>query len=343
MIDTVRRSLALVSALAACLAVLPTAAWATTVSRDERDNVVIDDNTAVVDQVVVDGLFDEEIVVTSTNGTPITALSPCTQASPTVAACPASVADRVRGVKANLSGGDDTIVDQAGGVDVDFDGGDGNDTLTAGFGTDLLRVGPGDDRLNGNNGNDTLEGGPGNDVEIGGNGDDRLGGADGTRAILDTGADTFEGGNGSDLLFTADAVTDSAINCSVRPVDSAFDFAGTDLVDPRTRGCDLVQVAAKDQHPTVQVRGRTVSTRGGRAAVRLQCPRRAPGGRCDGTVTILKGRRVIARGNYRLRGAQSRTVRLRLRRRATGRAEIVTRERDTQGRPETTRARLVLV
>jgi hypothetical protein len=329
-------------ALAACLALLPTAAWATTVSRDERDNVVIDDNGAVVDQLTVDGLFDEEIVVTSTNGTPITALSRCTQSSPTVVACPASGADRVADVKANLSGGDDTIVDQAGGVDVDFNGGDGNDTLTAGFGTDLLRGGPGDDRLSGNNGNDTLEGGPGDDVELGGNGDDRLGGADGTRAILDTGADTFEGGNGSDLLFTADAVTDRTINCSVRLIDSAFDFAGTDLVDPRTRGCDLVQVAAKDQHPTVQVRSRRVNTRGGRAAVRLQCPRAAPGGRCNGRVTILKASRVVADGRYRLRGGQSRTIRLRLRRRASGRAEIVTRERDTQGRPETTRASVVL-
>jgi hypothetical protein len=41
MIDTVRRSLALVPVLAAWLTVLPAAAWATTVSRDERDNVVI--------------------------------------------------------------------------------------------------------------------------------------------------------------------------------------------------------------------------------------------------------------------------------------------------------------
>ena len=341
MIDTVRRSLALVPVLAAWLTVLPAAAWATTVSRDERDNVVIDDNAAVVDQLTVTGLFDEEIVVTSTNGTPITALSQCTQSSPTVVACPASVANRVEGVNANLSGGDDTIVDQSG-VDADLDGGEGNDTLTATSGTDLLRGGPGNDTLNGNNGNDTLEGGPGDDVENGGNGNDRLGGADGTRATLDTGADTFEGGNGSDLLFTADAVTDRAINCSVRLIDSAFDFAGTDLVDPRTRGCDLVQVAAKDQHPTVQVRSRRVSTRGGRAAVRLQCPRGAPGGRCDGTVSIQKGRVVIARGTYRLRAGQSRTVRLRLRRRASGRAEIVTRERDTQGRPETTRARVVL-
>jgi hypothetical protein len=341
MIDTVRRSLALVPALAACLAVLPPATWATTVSRDERDRVVIDDNGAVVDQLTVDGLFDEEVVVTSTNGTPITALSQCTQSSPTVVACPASVANRVEGIQANLSGGDDTIVDQSG-IDVDFDGGDGNDTLTAGVGNDLVGGGPGNDTLNGNNGNDTLEGGPGDDVENGGNGDDRLGGADGTRAILDTGADTFEGGNGIDRLFTADAVTDRAINCSLKPIDSTFDFAGTDLVDPRTRGCDLVQVAAKDQHPTVQIRGRTVSTRGGRAAVRLQCPRAAPGGRCDGTVAILKGRRTIARGSYRLRRGQSRTVRLRLRRRASGRAEIVTRERDTQGRAETTRARVVL-
>ena len=328
-------------ALAACLAVLPAAAGATTVSRDERDRIVIDDNAAVVDQITVDGLFDEEVVVTSTNGTPITALSQCTQTSPTVVACPASLANRVEGIQANLSGGDDTIVDQSG-IDVDFDGGDGNDTLTASAGTDLLRGGPGGDRLSGNNGNDTLEGGPGDDVENGGNGNDRLGGADGTRAILDAGADTFEGGNGSDLLFTADAVADRAINCALRPLDSAFDFAGTDLVDPRTRNCDLVQVAAKDQHPTVQVRGRTVSTRGGRAAVRLLCPREAPGGRCNGRVTILKGRRAIARGNYRLRGGQSRTVRLRLRSRASGRAEIVTRERDTQGRPETTSARVVL-
>jgi hypothetical protein len=48
MIDAVRRTLALAPALAACLGVPPAASWATTVSRDERDNVVIDDNTSVV-------------------------------------------------------------------------------------------------------------------------------------------------------------------------------------------------------------------------------------------------------------------------------------------------------
>jgi Ca2+-binding RTX toxin-like protein len=323
-------------AMLVCLALLPATAGATTVERPgDRDDIQINDNAGVVDQLVVAGTFDEEVTVTSTNGTAITAVSPCTQTSPTVVACPGS-----QQLTVDLGGGDDSIVDEAS-LNATYDGGPGNDTLTAGVKFDLIRGGPGNDSLTGNAGRDTLEGGPGNDIESGGAGDDRLGGADGTRATLDTGADTFEGGLGQDRLFAADAETDTAISCSLRP-DSAVEFAGIDLVDPRPRNCDLVQQAAKDQHPTVQLRGRTVRVRGGRAAVRLQCPRRAPGGRCDGTAEIVKGGRVIARGSYRLRRGQTRTIRLRLRRRASGRAELRTSERDTQGRPETTRSSIVL-
>ena len=224
-------------ALAACLAVLPAAAAATTVSRDERDRIVIDDNAAVVDQITVDGLFDEEVVVTSTNGTPITALSQCTQTSPTVVACPASLANRVEGIQANLSGGDDTIVDQSG-IDVDFDGGDGNDTLTASAGTDLLRGGPGGDRLSGNNGNDTLEGGPGDDVENGGNGNDRLGGADG-RAPSSTRARTPSKG-----------ATDRTCCSQPTPWPTA----------PSTARCDPSTRPSTSQERTSSTPGRAIAT-----------------------------------------------------------------------------------
>jgi hypothetical protein len=228
------------------------------------------------------------------------------------------------GALGNLGGGDDSIVEDAGGVDTEFSGEAGNDTLTGGPNDNVLSGGPGDDNLSGNAGRDTLEGGPGSDTESGGAGDDRLGGANGTRAPLDTGADSFDGGLGTDLLFTADGQNDRFISCSPQP-DPAFDFAGVDLLDLRVRNCDLIQRAAKDQHPTVQLRARTVRVRAGRAAVRLECPRRAPGRRCDGTAEIVKSGRVVARGSYRLRSGQTRTLRLRLRRRASGRAELRTR------------------
>jgi hypothetical protein len=338
MIRTRGRSSVVAMALFACLALLPAAARATSVEKaGDRDDILISDNAGVTDQLVVSGLFDEAVIVTSTNGTPITAEGDCAQTSPTVVTCPG-----VRQLSANLGGGDDSIVEDAGNVDTEFNGEAGNDTLTGGANDNVLGGGPGDDNLNGNNGRDTLEGGPGSDTESGGAGDDRLGGADGTRAPLDTGADSFDGGLGADLLFTADGQNDRFITCSPQQ-DAAFDFAGVDLLDLRVRNCDLIQRAAKDQHPTVQLRARTVRVRGGRASVQLQCPRSAPGGRCDGTAEIVKSGRVIARGSYRLRRGQTRTVRLRLRRRASGRAELHTAERDTQGRPETTSSRIRLV
>ncbi len=337
MIRTRGRPSAVVMAMLVCLGLLPATVRATTVEQQgDRDDILISDDANVTDQLVVGGAFDEAVIVTSTNGTPITAVALCTQTSPTVVTCPG-----VRDLSANLGGGDDAIVEDAGNVDTEFNGEEGNDTLTGGFNDNVLRGGPGNDNLAGNAGKDTLEEGPGTDIESGGPGDDRLGGADGTRAPLDTGADSFDGGLGTDLLFTADGQNDRFISCSPAP-DPAFDFAGVDLVDLRVRNCDLIQRAAKDQHPTVQLRARTVRVRGGRA-VRLQCPPRAPGGRCDGTAEIVKGGRVIARGSYRLRRGQTRTVRLRLRRRASGRAELRTAERDTQGRPETTRSRILLI
>jgi Ca2+-binding RTX toxin-like protein len=223
-------------------------------------------------------------------------------------------------------------------------------TLDAGSGADGVFGLGGDDRLNGGPQNDNLVGGTeadillgggGNDVQSGGEGNDRLGS---TQASADLGQDTLRGGNGFDQLLAADGpqtpggASDLVIDCGPPTTATATqrDEAVIDLADPQPTGCDSVQQAAKDQHPTVQVSAGRVRVLRGRAALRLRCPRRAPGGRCAGRLSIVKRGRTLATARYRLRAGRSRTVRVRLRRFARGRARVRTRERDTTGRPETT-------
>ena len=221
-------------------------------------------------------------------------------------------------------------------------GGPGHDALTGGSGKDIIRGGPGNDALDGAGGADLVEGQAGDDTELGGAGADVLGAIDALHATEDSGRDTFKGGFGSDRLFTNDGLLggDALIDCGLPDSGTILgtgDLAAIDLKDPRTTGCEVVNSAQKDQHPTVQVRGRVVRVRDGRAAVRLRCPARAPGGRCAGTTEIVKRGRSIASGHYRIPAGRNRTVRLRVRGRARGAAEVRTHELDTTGQPETTR------
>lgn len=214
--------------------------------------------------------------------------------------------------------------------------------LNGGSGNDRLTAGSGGGSLTGGTGNDTLNGRSGDDTERGGDGDDRVGGG-----VTDLGKDTLEGGNGFDTLDAADGVSDAKIDCGspgfIEGI-SPGDLALTDLTakEPQPVGCETVQEGAKDQHPLVQVRRGSGRVRNGIVSVRLYCPSAAPGRRCAGTVRVVKSGRTVARGRYQIAKGRTRTIRLRLSGGGRGSAEVRTRERDTEGRPETTKTLIQL-
>jgi Ca2+-binding RTX toxin-like protein len=325
-----RHAMVVAAALGATLA-LPASALATTVSRTFTEgfagpSVNISDSAGVTDSLTVSGTRATTVKVSSVGkngaGAAITAATGCTQTSATVVTCPGATF-----LLATLAGGSDFLGDSTD-LEVSLNGGANNDRLFAGSGGGSLTGGAGDD---------TLKGGPGADTERGGDGNDRVGGG-----ASDTGRDTLEGGNGFDTLDAADAVSDAKIDCGppgfIEGIVPGPDVALIDLTakEPQPVGCETVQEGAKDQHPLVQLRRGSGRIRRGSVAVRLQCPKAAPGRRCAGRVEVVKGRRTLARGRYRIRKGRTRTVKLKLRRRARGRAQVITHERDTHGRPETT-------
>jgi hypothetical protein len=324
----------------------PGMAGATTVERPgDSKRIMIDDQVGVVDQLEVrDSQFLENSVdVVSVSGVPLVAVPGpfCTQQSPTIVTCQAANDSRI---DVSLGGGDDALVHKVL-LSGNIAGGDGNDVLTGSNVADTLRGQAGNDRLSGAAGNDVLIGDLGDDVELGGLGDDKVGATGIAQSLnADPGLDTLSGGLGRDDLFSNDGTTDKEINCHgvQGGRDALREVAVVDLVDPQPLFCETVGQAFRDQHPLVQVRGRTVELRGGRAIVRLRCPSAAPGGTCIGRARLVRRGRTIASGRYRLRAGRRRTLRLRLRRRAGGTAEVRTLEKDTEGRPETTRTKVRL-
>lgn len=330
------RTLAPVVALVA-LAV-PAVAEATTVSHRPAPGgplIHISDSDGVEDRLEASGAGDSSVTVRSADGKAIAAGFECTQTSPTQVDCPGG-----RALLADLGGGDDRLVKRAI-IESVLNGGEGDDQLTGGPGLDVMRGFAGDD---------VLVGGEGDDEEFGDDGNDVLGRRAGSRnfGTGDPGRDRFQGNDGFDQLFTADGSADAVIDCGSPSfsnlVLSFLEAAAIDLTDPQPKRCERVSTAAKDQHPTVQVRRGAVRVRKGRAMLRLRCRRATPGGRCAGTATIKKGRRTVARGDYRMRAGTSRTLRLRLRLRqsARGRAKVLTRERDVKGMPKTTQTAVAL-
>jgi Ca2+-binding RTX toxin-like protein len=219
-------------------------------------------------------------------------------------------------------------------------GGRAADSLTGGPGDETLIGNGGNDRLNGLAGNDALLGGPGDDTELGGAGDDVLG--RGTLVsqtdfgINDPGADTFKGEDGIDLLVTADGVKDTLVDCGApSPVEFGGDTGTRDLLDPDPVGCEQGSIAAKDQHPTVQLLSHSLKKSGGRVALRLKCPKAAPGNRCAGTVKLLRGKRSLGSAAYRIAEGASRTVSLAVKG-GPGTVDVWTHESDTTGRAKDT-------
>jgi Ca2+-binding RTX toxin-like protein len=223
-----------------------------------------------------------------------------------------------------------------------LEGGGQSDSLTGSGVANQLSGNAGNDTINGLGGSDVLLGGPGNDTERGGEGGDRLGALTSTDALAqDPGRDSMRGEGGFDILHAADGEPDTRIDCGTGESDIG-ELATIDLTDPVPIACEVVQEGFRDQHPLVQVSQRSGRVRRGLVAVRLACPRAAPGRRCAGKVTVVKRGRVVARGRYRIRKGRRSVVRLVLLRPGSGRAQVRTRELDTEGRPETTRTRIRL-
>jgi hypothetical protein len=332
MTRTVNSRLILVATATLVAALALTApALATTVSFGANEvgtTVDIVDGAGVTDNLTASGSTSAGVTVKSfgkPSGRPITAGSGCTQTSATVVHCPPAVF-----LLATLAAGSDTLTDHTDLID-GLNGGSSNDRLFGGTGNGTLTGGAG---------NDTLIGGAGNDTERGGDGDDRIGALTAADAVLqDPGWDTLDGGNGFDTIHAADGVRDTKIDCGTPGFIEGLigDVATIDLTDPQPTLCESVQQGAKDQHPLVQVRRGSGRVAAGRVAVRLACPKAAPGKRCAGTVRVVRKGRTVARGRYRIKKGRRSTVKLRMRRSALGGAQVLTRERDTHGRLEKTR------
>ena len=183
-------------------------------------------------------------------------------------------------------------------------------------------------------------GGPGNDV---------IDASHGTGAF-GRGLSLF-GDDGSDIINSNNGIAD-AVFCGANG-DKAF----VDLKDGPTgfRDCEAVSQAAIDQHPTVEIRGRSLSLRHGSngrrsTGVELRCPRALHSG-CRGALAISTlggssgGSEVIGHTRYhRIAAASSALVRLRIqgalahaaRRNGHIRVRVEATEQDAHGMPKNT-------
>lgn len=194
------------------------------------------------------------------------------------------------------------------------------DVITGDAGPNALSGAGGNDTLRGAGGGDAVEGGPGLDVML--------------------------GEAGGDILLANDGLADQ-IDCGPDP-----DIAQADLADaggptrgallPAAAGCEAQAIAPAGRLPNVALAADTVRVdRRSRAHVKLRCPRHSPR-RCAGTLRLqrLDGTNLGA-VRFAIRRGRRATVTVRLRRPARrGPARIFARERDIDGRPKLTLARV---
>lgn len=255
-----------------------------------------------------------------------------------------------------------------------FNGGGGDDTFRVGLHRtrDVVNGGAGTDtasylgRTEGVNVSLAItdfDGSPGenddirSDVEnlIGSDFNDTLSGTEGSNRIAGgLGSDVLRGLGGFDQIVAGDdGVPDTTIDCGPQPKPSLSllttpvqDRAIVDLTDPAPVGCEAVESAPRNEHPTVRI---DRATRTGRVLrVTLDCPKSARR-TCRGTVGLVVAGRTAATTTHRLARGTTRTVRLRLpaalaRRAATSAvaATIEAREKAGDGRAKRTRARVSL-
>ena len=198
------------------------------------------------------------------------------------------------------------------------------DTITGDQGPNQLSGGDGDDTIRGRGGGDRLIGGAGLDALFGDDGDDTLEANDGLADRVDCGPNA-DAAN----LDLADSTG------PVRPGGSIL---------PASAGCELQAIAPAGRLPNVALAaGIARVDRRGRAHIALRCPRRSHR-RCAGTLRLqLLDGTDLGAGRFAIRRGGRATVTVRLRppvRR--GLARILARERDVDGRPKLTLARVLL-
>ncbi|MDY6982311.1 MAG: hypothetical protein SV422_04420, partial [Pseudomonadota bacterium] len=105
-----------------------------------------------------------------------------------------------------------------------FAGTSGNDTEEGSSSNEYLSGGAGSDNLDGGGGNDYIDGGPGDDSLVGGSGNDTIHGGDGIDTVsyanasanttieLRRGKSANDGDGGSDVLYSIESATGSALN-----------------------------------------------------------------------------------------------------------------------------------
>jgi Ca2+-binding RTX toxin-like protein len=237
--------------------------------------------------------------------------------------------DTVKGGTGNdeLRGGNrgDTL-EGGSGNDVVFGGRD-DDEVSGGTGDDSLHGDDGDDGIEGDDGVDSLFGEAGRDRLHGGDDGDTLAGGDGDDDVFgEGGADTAGGGPGLDDIFLRDGIADRCFVPSTGHDDIDADLADQPLFSNSllcsldfTASLDVsVGFSPVDELPSVRVRQRRLRIHGGRAVIRLGCPKVRKRYPCRGRIRLAapRGRPVLARGRYRVRAGRRRPVKLRLSRSA---------------------------
>jgi Ca2+-binding RTX toxin-like protein len=158
-----------------------------------------------------------------------------------------------------------------------------------------------------------------------------------------SGSDTIIGISGNDNIDARGGKPDTVL-CG-----PGIDTAKFDLVDTLPSDCENMSQAAVGQHPNVDIGARVQVVRHGTALrVRLKCPKKSRR-RCKGSLTLRdRAGRRLGRKHFSIRRGRGRrlTVGLNPRgRRAVAahqRTTAVAKEKDTNGKPKTTIARLEL-
>jgi Ca2+-binding RTX toxin-like protein len=239
---------------------------------------------------------------------------------------------------------DDTLIGD-GGSNI-LHGGGGNDTVDGGDGFDLLHGDTGNDKLNGSAGTDQMFGDGGNDTLVGGADNDTLsGGGDDDSLDGATGADVLNGNEGSDTVTYAsrtaavDVTLDGAPNDGQtgendlvkKDVENVTTGSGNDNVDSADgqvgkvscgRGSDTV--AARDTSDKIEDDcesilstlascqiSKSAKVKRGVVSIKVTCP--AAG---KGSVTVRQGGKRVGRKSFSARLGKSKTVKVKLSRKA---------------------------
>jgi Ca2+-binding RTX toxin-like protein len=219
-------------------------------------------------------------------------------------------------------GGSDGLI---GGADNDtLSGGDGSDVLSGDDGKDTLRGDADSDSLNGGTGDDSLDGGAGADIISGGDDNDTAVYAARSRAVrvsIGDAANDGESREGDFVMSDVEGVSTGSGNDWIDSVDGAAgdiscgrgeDTVNADADDDVAADCEVVNVSALGRC-SVSRRSATVTmTRSGAVGIRVTCPISA-----KGSVRLLRsGRAFSRRKSFSVRAGASKTVKLKLTRKA---------------------------